>query len=136
MIFGGAGWLMCASIKETYAPVLLQRRAAKLRKETGDDRWWCRYDQKNTSKWMFSVVLPFMKANYSSLQSSRSSKSTFPGLLYSHSLSLSCGFGMLILLYVLISLKELSMWLQIFRCCLPKPSTTNFVSKKANISSR
>jgi hypothetical protein len=50
MIFGGAGWLMCASIKETYAPVLLQRRAAKLRKETGDDRWWCRYDERNSSK--------------------------------------------------------------------------------------
>jgi MFS family permease len=46
MILSGVGWIMCASIKETYAPVILQRKAAKMRKETGDDRWWCRYDNK------------------------------------------------------------------------------------------
>jgi MFS family permease len=50
MIFSGVGWIMCASIKETYAPVLLQRKAAKMRKETGDDRWWCRYDNKLASR--------------------------------------------------------------------------------------
>lgn len=46
MIFAGVGWIAMASMKETYAPVILQKKAAKLRKETGDDRWWCRYDQK------------------------------------------------------------------------------------------
>jgi hypothetical protein len=30
-------------MKETYTPRLLQKKAAKMRKETGDDRWWCRY---------------------------------------------------------------------------------------------
>lgn len=35
---------MCM-IKETYAPAILKRKAAQRRKETGDDRWWCRYDQ-------------------------------------------------------------------------------------------
>ena len=33
-------------IKETYAPIILKRKAAQRRKETGDDRWWCRYDQR------------------------------------------------------------------------------------------
>jgi MFS family permease len=50
LIFGGTAWIMCAMIKETYAPALLKKKAAKLRKETGDDRWWCRYDQKLSSK--------------------------------------------------------------------------------------
>jgi hypothetical protein len=33
-------------IKETYAPAILKRKAAQRRKETGDDRWWCRYDER------------------------------------------------------------------------------------------
>ncbi|OTB00600.1 hypothetical protein M426DRAFT_324152 [Hypoxylon sp. CI-4A] len=32
--------------KETYAPIILQKKAARMRKETDDERWWCRYDQK------------------------------------------------------------------------------------------
>jgi MFS family permease len=50
MILSGLGWIMCSLAKETYAPVLLQRKAAKIREETGDDRWWCRYDQRLSSK--------------------------------------------------------------------------------------
>ena len=50
IIFSGVGWVMCSLIKETYAPELLQRKAAKIREETGDDRWWSRYDQKLSSK--------------------------------------------------------------------------------------
>jgi hypothetical protein len=41
---------MCSLVKETYAPALLQRKASKIRKETGDDRWWSRYDQRLSSK--------------------------------------------------------------------------------------
>lgn len=48
MILSGAGWFFCSAMQETYAPVILQRKAAKMRKETGDDRWWCRYDQKSS----------------------------------------------------------------------------------------
>lgn len=33
-------------LEETYAPALLQKKAAKLRKESGESRWWCRYEQK------------------------------------------------------------------------------------------
>lgn len=52
MIFSGVGWIMCSLVKETYAPVLLQRKAARIRKETGDDRWWSRYDQRLSSKFI------------------------------------------------------------------------------------
>ncbi len=46
MIGGGAALGMMIIIKETYAPALLQRKAKKLRKETDDERYWCRYDVK------------------------------------------------------------------------------------------
>jgi len=35
-------------MKETYAPVILRKKAAKMRKDTGDDRWYCRYDQRTS----------------------------------------------------------------------------------------
>ncbi|EKD12369.1 major facilitator superfamily transporter [Drepanopeziza brunnea f. sp. 'multigermtubi' MB_m1] len=46
LILAGAGWIWCSLMRETYAPLILQRKAAKMRKETGDERWWSRYDQK------------------------------------------------------------------------------------------
>ena len=46
VILGGASVVIMATLKETYAPVILQKKAANMRKETGDCRWWCRYDQK------------------------------------------------------------------------------------------
>lgn len=58
MIIAGVGWLICASMKETYAPVILQKKAARMRKETGDERYWCRYDQKLSS--MFPCPLGFV----------------------------------------------------------------------------
>jgi MFS family permease len=62
MILGGVAWIWTASIKETYAPVILQRMAAKKRKETGDDRYWSRYDQKMSIKKSLQVNLsrPFI----------------------------------------------------------------------------
>jgi hypothetical protein len=33
---------MCASMKETYAPTILREKAARMRKQTGDERWWSR----------------------------------------------------------------------------------------------
>ncbi|KAG9234241.1 major facilitator superfamily domain-containing protein [Amylocarpus encephaloides] len=47
MIFAGVAWILCSLVKETYAPVILKRKAAKMRKVTGDDRWWCRYDNNH-----------------------------------------------------------------------------------------
>lgn len=46
LILSGIAWIMVSFLQESYAPVLLQRKAAKMRKETGDERYWCRYDQE------------------------------------------------------------------------------------------
>ena len=46
LILAGVGTLCMVLTKETYAPKILQQRAARLRKETDDMRWWCRYDEK------------------------------------------------------------------------------------------
>lgn len=46
MIMGGASLCMVCCVKETYAPVILQRKAAAIRKEKDDERYWSRYDQK------------------------------------------------------------------------------------------
>ncbi|KAG4025476.1 hypothetical protein MFRU_057g00190 [Monilinia fructicola] len=48
MILAGCAWIACGFVKETYAPALLIKKAAKMRKETGDERYWCRYDQKKS----------------------------------------------------------------------------------------
>ncbi|KAK6439640.1 hypothetical protein LTR95_004153 [Oleoguttula sp. CCFEE 5521] len=40
VIWAGVNWLLIAFfVPETYSPVLLRRKAIKLRKETGDERW-------------------------------------------------------------------------------------------------
>ena len=46
MIAAGAALVMMIALKETYAPRLLQKKAARLRKERGDERYWSRYDVK------------------------------------------------------------------------------------------
>ncbi|KAI1130674.1 major facilitator superfamily domain-containing protein [Nemania abortiva] len=44
LILSGAATISMLFTKETYAPAILKAKAARLRKETGDDRWWTRYD--------------------------------------------------------------------------------------------
>lgn len=46
IIFGGVALIFMCLMKETYTPVLLQKKAARLREEDDDPRWWSRYDQK------------------------------------------------------------------------------------------
>ncbi|KAI0123642.1 polyamine transporter 3 [Xylariales sp. AK1849] len=46
LILAGVATLVMFTAKETYAPVILQRKAARLRMETNDERWWSRYDSK------------------------------------------------------------------------------------------
>ncbi|KAF2267771.1 MFS general substrate transporter [Lojkania enalia] len=46
MIGSGVSFFMVLIIKETYAPAILRAKAAKKRKETGDHRWYSRYDDK------------------------------------------------------------------------------------------
>lgn len=98
MILSGAGWIFCSSMQETYAPVILQRKAAKMRKETGDDRWWCRYDQRSSRK--LQCVLQH-NPTLIVKQYLKCSRSTFRDRLFCRSQSQFCGFGMLILLYVI-----------------------------------
>ncbi|GJC91626.1 major facilitator superfamily transporter [Colletotrichum higginsianum] len=46
LILAGVGIALMFTLRETYAPTILQRKAARMRKETDDPRWWCRYDEK------------------------------------------------------------------------------------------
>jgi hypothetical protein len=46
MILAGVAFAFVAIVKETYGPTILRKRAAKMRKETGDPRWWSRFDEK------------------------------------------------------------------------------------------
>lgn len=54
LILAAASFAMIFSVQETYAPEILKRRAAKMRKESGDSRWWCQYDktiEQRASQW-------------------------------------------------------------------------------------
>lgn len=64
MILSGISLLFSFIMKETYAPVILQRKAARIRKETGDSRWWSRYDQKASLAEVLKINLsrPFVMA--------------------------------------------------------------------------
>lgn len=46
LILAGVGTLTMLTVKETYAPMILRRKAARMRKETDDERWWSRYDNR------------------------------------------------------------------------------------------
>jgi multidrug resistance protein len=46
MIGSATSFFMVLIIGETYAPAILRAKSAKKRKETGDERWFSRYDDK------------------------------------------------------------------------------------------
>lgn len=62
LIIAGVSVAFFFTLKETYAPEVLKRKAARLRKETDDPRWWCQYDQKVSSLHLFRINLsrPFV----------------------------------------------------------------------------
>ncbi|KAK1994322.1 major facilitator superfamily transporter [Colletotrichum falcatum] len=62
LILAGVGIALMLTLRETYAPTILQRKAAKMRKETDDPRWWCRYDEKVSKFHLIKVNLsrPFI----------------------------------------------------------------------------
>ncbi|KAI0475435.1 major facilitator superfamily domain-containing protein [Xylariaceae sp. FL0804] len=64
LILAGGGIVAMAFTRETYAPIILQRKAARLRRETGDERYWCPYDQKLSRVELLKVNLlrPFVLA--------------------------------------------------------------------------
>ena len=49
MIISGLGFAFVIILKETYAPVILTRRAQLKRKQTNDPRYWSHYDQQRVS---------------------------------------------------------------------------------------
>ena len=55
---GSVAWVFVTCIRETYAPAILRKRAAAKRKETGDERWYSRYDDKQN-------FFPLLKVNLS-----------------------------------------------------------------------
>ncbi|KAF2871479.1 major facilitator superfamily domain-containing protein [Massariosphaeria phaeospora] len=46
MIGAGVSWCMVFIIKETYAPAILRAKATKKRAQSGDERWYSRYDDQ------------------------------------------------------------------------------------------
>lgn len=64
LIAAGVAIALMATCRETYAPAILKRKTARLRKETGDPRWWCQYDQRVSSMQLFKTNMsrPFILA--------------------------------------------------------------------------
>ena len=64
MMAGGVAAIAMVAIKETYAPALLQKMAAKKRKEEDDERYWSRYDVRVGFMELMKVNLsrPFVMA--------------------------------------------------------------------------
>lgn len=44
MIAAGVAFAMMCIINETYSPALLQKKAKQMRKDTGSEKYWSRYD--------------------------------------------------------------------------------------------
>jgi hypothetical protein len=63
-IASGVGFALLCLIPETYAPTILRKRAAKMRKETGNPKWWSRYDDRKSIWEILKVNLsrPFIMA--------------------------------------------------------------------------
>ena len=58
VIVSAVAWVVVAIVPETYAPALLRRRARKQRQESGNEKYWSRYD--DTQKFW-----PLLKLNLS-----------------------------------------------------------------------
>ncbi|KAI0380487.1 polyamine transporter 3 [Hypomontagnella monticulosa] len=61
LILAGVATASMFLTRETYAPIILQKKAARQRKETNDERWWCRYDEKlsKVALMKISLLRPF-----------------------------------------------------------------------------
>ena len=62
MIASGVGFASLILVKESYAPAILRKKAQLRRKETGDERWWSRYDERKSLFELLKVNLsrPFI----------------------------------------------------------------------------
>ncbi|OTA55847.1 MFS general substrate transporter [Hypoxylon sp. EC38] len=57
LILAGVATASMMFPKETYAPIILQKKAARIRKEMEDERWWCRYDEKLSKAALLKINL-------------------------------------------------------------------------------
>lgn len=64
LILAGGSLVAISLVPETYSPHILRMRVAKMQKETGDDRWWSRYDDTKSMVQILKVNLsrPFIMA--------------------------------------------------------------------------
>ncbi|KAK4203543.1 major facilitator superfamily domain-containing protein [Triangularia verruculosa] len=65
MILAGVAFFLIFFVKETYLPSLIKAKAAKKRKETGDEGWWCKYDERSVGTWgllKLNLSRPFILA--------------------------------------------------------------------------
>ncbi|TWU78141.1 hypothetical protein ED733_007453 [Metarhizium rileyi] len=62
LILAGLAIALMCTVRETYAPKIVQRKAARLRKQMDDPRYWCQYDQKVSTVRLLKVNLsrPFV----------------------------------------------------------------------------
>jgi MFS family permease len=62
LILAVIGTATMTTTKETYAPIILQRKAAQLRKEMDDERWWSRYDNRLSKAQLLKINMlrPFI----------------------------------------------------------------------------
>lgn len=49
MILSGVAWISVSLLNETYAPAIIKDKAMLRRQETGDERYWSRYDDQKVS---------------------------------------------------------------------------------------
>lgn len=59
MILSGVAWVSVCILKETYSPAILKKKAKLRRKDTEDERYWSRYDDRKIS------ILQLLKTNLS-----------------------------------------------------------------------
>lgn len=62
LIMAGLAIALMCTVKETYAPKVLQRKAARMRRQMDDPRYWCQYDQRVSTLHLLKVNLsrPFI----------------------------------------------------------------------------
>ncbi|KAH0599229.1 hypothetical protein MHUMG1_03346 [Metarhizium humberi] len=62
LIMAGLAIALMCTVKETYAPKVLQRKAARMRRQMDDPRYWCQYDQRVSTLHLLKVNLsrPFV----------------------------------------------------------------------------
>ncbi|POS80785.1 major facilitator superfamily transporter [Diaporthe helianthi] len=58
----GAAVLVMFTVSETYVPQILKQKAARRRKDEGDERYWCQYDSRKSTAELIKVNLsrPFV----------------------------------------------------------------------------